>query len=373
MQMASPTRAIVDLAAYSHNLSVVQRLIPRNCAIQAVVKADGYGHGAIPVARRAVEYGVEMLGVATVNEGIALREAGITAPILVLGQPPPDGLIAAVVHDLRLMISDTSAAERVGEHARRANKVLPIHCKIDSGMGRQGFDIDSVTAELEYLTRISNIDIEGIATHFPVADAPDDDFTLNQIRLFKQLLRQLDKIGIPYETAHAANSAAIINYPTSAFDMVRPGLMTYGVWPTGNRPEGVALHPALRWEARITLVKELEAGSSVGYGRTYKSENHMRAAVIPVGYADGYKYGLGNRADVLIRGKRCPVRGSVSMDQIVVDVSEVQNVSAGDTAVLVGTDGNEWISVEELAERAQTVPYDILTGIGPRVERVYVN
>ncbi|MBI4559767.1 MAG: alanine racemase [Candidatus Hydrogenedentes bacterium] len=372
MTSTSPSRAIVNLSAYAYNLRVVKRMIPEDCRVMAVVKADAYGHGAVRIAERAAAEGVAMLGVATVDEGIILRKAGISAPIVVLVQASAEGLGAAIEHDLRLTLSDVSAAERLGELARRENKVMPIHCKVDSGMSRQGFDLDRVVEDMRSLTRISYIDIEGIATHFPVANSSEDPFTASQIKAFRQLLKELDKEGIPYEIVHAANSAGIVNHPSSAFDMVRPGLMTYGVWPTDVVPETSPLRPVLRWETRVVLIKEIEPGATVGYGRTYTAPARMRTALLPVGYADGYKHGLSNRAHVLIGGRRCPVVGNVSMDQTVVDTTQVPEAKVGDTAVLIGQDGSEIVTVEELARHAQTIPYDILTGIGHRVERVYI-
>lgn len=368
----SPSRAIVDLNAYCHNLEVVRRFIGGQTDIIAVVKANAYGHGLIAIARKAVDCGIAMLGVATVDEGLQLRDAGIDAAILVMVQPDTGALSLALEGRLTVMTSDVPTTERLGELAHRANRVVPVHCMIDSGMGRQGFSLDSADDDLQYLTRISHIDIEGIATHFPVADHAENAFTYNQIKLFKHLLRKLDKNGIPYEMAHAANSAAIVNYHGSTFDRVRPGLITYGIWPTSTPPEQHLLQRVLRWETRVTQVRDLEPGSSVGYGRTYTTKTRMRAAILPVGYADGYKHALSNRADVLIRGKRCAVRGSVCMDQIVVDVSEADDVCAGDVATLIGADGDETISAEELAKHAETIPYDILAGIGARVPREYV-
>jgi len=366
-----PSRAVIDLNAYAQNLQAVRDRIPEGCGIMAVVKANAYGHGLVRTAQRAVKERVAMLGVATVDEALVLRQAGVHAPIMVLVQPSEEALGAIVEHGLRVMISTVAAAERLGGIARKANRVAAVHCKIDSGMGRQGFEIDQAVRDLLYLRRVSNIDIEGVATHFPIADLAKDPYTLNQIKTFKQILRQLDKHGVPYELAHAANSAAIINYEESFFSMVRPGLMTYGVWPAA-RPAGPSpIKPVLRWETRVVMVKDLEPGSSVGYGRTYTTPDRMRAALLPVGYADGYKHALSNRADVLIRGKRCPVRGSVCMDQVVVDVTHVDGVAAGDAATLIGTDGGETITVEELASHAQSIPYDILAGIGPRVYREY--
>lgn len=372
MKSCSATRVIVDLNAYAANLRIVKQMIPGECAIMAMVKGDAYGHGAVRIAQRALAEGVRMLGVATVDEGVALRRAGMEAPILVMVQPTEEGIMPAIEHDLRLMISDVAMAERVGEQARRANKVVPVHCKIDSGMGRQGFDVETALNDILFLTRISHIDIEGIATHFPVADSIRDGFTLNQLRIFKHLVKQLEKQGIPYEIVHAANSAAIVNHPNSVLNMVRPGLMTYGVWPTDTPPAVPSLHTVLRWETRVILTKEIPLGGSVGYGRTFIAPDTIRVALLPVGYADGYKYQLSNNADVIIRGRRCPIRGTVSMDQIVVEVTHVDGVSVGDTATLIGTDGQVTITADELAQRARTISYDILTGIGPRCERVYV-
>ncbi len=373
MSITAPSRAIVDLAAYAHNLGVVRRYLGRDTAVAAVVKANAYGHGLIPMAAKAAECGVRMLAVATVDEGVQVREAGISLPVLVMVQPDESALFEVIEHQLTLMLSSVAVAEKLGELAHRHNRVVPVHCKVDSGMGRQGFSMGAAAHDLQFLTRISHIDIEGIATHFPAADQPDDSFTFNQIKAFKQVLRQLDRLGIPYEISHAAASAAIVNYEGSIFDMVRPGLMTYGVWPAKTPAPRDLLKPVLRWESRVGQVRELEPGSSIGYGRTYTTEVRMRAAVVPVGYADGYKHGLSNRAEVLVRGQRCPVRGSVCMDQIVVDVSRVADAASGDMVTLIGTDGSESISPVELAERAGTIPYDILTGIGHRVPREYIN
>lgn len=372
MNPTAPSRAIVDLRRYAHNLAVVRRLVGDRVGIAAIIKANGYGHGMLAVARKAVEAHAAMLGVATVDEGIQLRKAGIRAPVLVLFQPCREALGAAVAHRLTLMICDVDTARALDEAALRTNKVMPVHCMIDTGMGRQGFNLETAFDQLQYITRIPRIDIEGLATHFPVADKPEDPFTHNQIKAFKQFLKRAGKTGVPFEKAHAANSAAILNYPGAHFDLVRPGLMTYGVWPAEGPPKPGLLLPVLRWETRVTQVKTLEPGSSISYGRTYTTPSRMRAAILPVGYADGYKHSLSNKADVIIRGKRCPVRGAVCMDQTVVDVTHLPDVAEGDVVTLIGQDGDEIITAEELARHAGTIPYDILTGIGNRVPREYI-
>ncbi len=365
------SQAVVDLAAYAHNLSVVRNLVGPSCRIAAIVKADGYGLGALPLARRALDTEATMLGVATVDEGIQLREGGIEAPILVMMQSDTDVLASVVRYGLTLMLSDVRTAEQLGEMARKANTVAPVHCMIDTGMNRQGFALETAADEIQYLTRISHIDIEGIGTHFPTANVVDDALTYAQIKAFKQLLRRLEKDGTPYEIAHTANSAGTVNYPSGLFNMVRVGIMTYGVWPTDQPPATALLRPVLRWETTVAQVREVAAGETVGYGRTYTTETAMRVAMLPVGYADGYPYHLSNKSDVLIRGVRCPLRGTVCMDQVVVDVSRVPRVEVGDTAVLLGGNGEDAITVAELAHHAGTIPYEILTGIGRRVPRIY--
>lgn len=372
MKGRAPSRAIIDRAAYRHNLDEVRRRCPDPCRIAAVVKTDAYGHGIEPMAHAAQDAGAAMIAVATVPEGIALHEAGITVPILVMIETDAESIPDALEHDLHLMVSDVDIAEHIGEHARRQGKVAAIHCKIDTGMGRQGFDLDTAADSLHFLTRISHVDIEGVATHFPCADNIDDPITPSQIKAFKQFIHTIDRMGIPYETIHAANSAGIVNFPQAAFDMVRPGLMTYGVWPCGERPADCALQPVLRWETRVRLIRAMKPGATIGYGHTFTANTPMRAALLPVGYGDGYMHALGNKAEVLIRGMRCPLRGAVSMDQILVDVTKLPGIEAGEMAVIIGADGGDRITAEELAVKANTIPYEILARIGQRVQREYV-
>lgn len=370
MTELSATRAIIDLDAYAHNLGEVRRLVGGGCRVMAVVKADAYGHGLVPVAQRAEKEGVAMLGVATVPEGIALREAGIHIPVFVMVEAPREAIAAALEHDLRLTVSTVDSALHAGEIARRLNTVARVHCKIDSGMGRQGFSLHNVVQDLVRVTHVPHVDMEAVWTHFANADRAGDTFTTHQLDLFKTLLHQLEAEGLPYGLVHAANSAAIIAQRGTHFDLVRPGLMTYGVAPL-VRP-GLTLRPVLRWETRVVLVRDYAPNATIGYGRTYTAGKGMRGALLPVGYGDGYRFALSNRAEVLIRGKRCPVRGSVCMDQIVVDITHVPGVSTGETAVLVGEDGGDCIRVEDLARWGETIPYEVTTCITRRVPRVYV-
>ena len=369
----APSRAVIDLGAYAANLAAIRKRIPENCGVMPVIKADAYGHGLVPIARKAVECGAAMLAAACVEEGLALREAGIEAPILVTIQPLRDQALPAIEADLRLVVGDAHAGEVYGELARQVGKVATVHCKIDTGMGRQGFAADSALEGLRFLTRISHLDIEGVMTHFPGADQPNGAYEQEQLRAFKRLLSDMNKEGIPYEIAHMANSAGILNVPGSTFDLVRPGLMTYGVWPVDNPPADESVRPVLRWETRVIAVKTLERGQPVGYGGIYTTPVRMPVAIVPVGYADGYPFALTGKAEVLLRGKRCKVLGRVSMDQLVIDLRSVPDAQPGESVTLIGTDGAETITAGELAHRAGSIPWEILTGIGPRVERVYLD
>lgn len=372
MNMAHPSRAIIDLGAYASNLNLVRRLTGKSVDIIAVLKANAYGHGLVPIARVAEKVGARMLGVATVQEGMELRGNGVKAPILVMVQPQKEALPFFLEYDLTLTVADKTLAQAYGVLAHTANRIAPIHCKVDTGMGRQGINYEEAQEALQFISRITHLDLQGVYTHFPSADVPGDTFIHEQIKHFKQLIKEMEKVGFPYEIAHAANSAAIVGCKDSLFDAVRPGLITYGVWPGEEMDGARLLRPVLRWETYVAQVRKLSAGRTVGYGRTYKADRDIRTAVLPVGYADGYKHHLSNNADVLIRGRRCPVLGSVCMDQIVVDVSPLPDITPGETATLIGGDGEEKITAAELARRAGTIPYDILTGIGNRVHREYV-
>jgi alanine racemase len=363
----------VNLGAYSDNLHALRARLPEECGIMPIVKADAYGLGAVEVARRAVAAGARMLGVATVGEAIALREADIQAPILVLVQAQTDEFEAAVRHKLQLSVSDFRLAEKLGDEARKARSVVNVHCEIDTGMGRQGFAVENAATELRNLTRISHVDIEGIYTHFATAEHPEDGFADQQLRAFRQLMRELDAEGVPYEMAHAANSAAVLFLPASALDLVRPGLVTYGVWPLPDRPADCPFRPVATWTTNIAMIRNAKSGESISYGRTYFTGSNARIAEIPVGYADGYPVALSNKSSVLVHGRRCPVRGRVTMNQTLIDVTNVPQVAVGDTVTMLGSDGNDSILAEELAVHAGIPPHAVLTGINPRVRREYSN
>lgn len=371
MNSLAPSRAVVDLAAYEANLDHVRRLVGPRVRLCPVVKADAYGHGMLPLARRAVACGASMLAVATVPEGIALREAGIAVPVLLLFEPLPEAFEAVVAHELTLLCATAAAARELARIAAKLGRTATVHIGVDTGMNRQGMPLRIAEAEIRSLWGLPQLRVAGIATHFPDADADDGEFTARQIDRFRALVAHLAAEGIRFGMVHAANSAGIVAHPGGHFDMVRPGLMTYGVWPTAVSPPDSPLRPVLRWETSVTQVKEVARGDSVSYGRTFVASERMRIATLPIGYADGYPVALSNTGEVLIHGQRCPVRGRVCMDQIVVEVTHLADVAAGDTAVLIGRDGAAQITAEALAARAGTIPYEVLTRIGARAARIY--
>ncbi len=367
------SQVIIDLAKYKANLDAVRRIVGKERKLIAVVKADAYGHGLVPIAKAGELDGVDFFAVANIEEGVKLRDSGIRKPILILLQPGEDEIEALINYNLTPLISEFDFARKLSEEAVKLKRIVKVHCKVDTGMGRQGINVDKADVEIRNIVHLPNIDLEGIATHFPCAELENDNYTLQQISIFSKLLNELEEVGVPYEIAHCANSAGIINYPMSYFDAVRPGIMTYGVLPVGDLKIRQKISPILRWESKVVQVKTISKGSYIGYGRTFQAPYDMDVAIVAVGYADGFKLSLSNKGEVLIGGVRCPVRGNVSMDQIVVELKTKKTVKNGDTVVIIGKDGDEEITVEEMAKKADTIPYDILTGIGARVKRVYIN
>ncbi len=373
MSTQSTSTLRIDLDAYHHNLKLIREQIGPDSDIIPVLKSNAYGHGMLAMAKSAMELNLPILSVASISESIELREAFPKTPILALLQPSDDELIPAIRNNITLTISDAATAERAGSLAQKLNTVVSVHCEIDTGMGRQGILLESATELLQQISRIPNVDIEGIYTHFPSADEPEDSFTVNQIRHFRQLLKEVSKDGIPYEIAHAANSAAILNYPNAILDLVRPGIITYGIHPTNSVPKDTPFRPVASWTSRVVLVRNLPGGVGISYGRSYKTERPERIAVIPVGYGDGYPRFLSNKGEVLIHGTRCPIRGRITMNEIMVDVNHLPSVAPGDSVTLIGQNGREHIRAEDLAEQCNTIGYEIMTGIASHVERLHVS
>jgi alanine racemase len=340
----------------------------------AVVKADAYGHGAVPVATAALDAGATWLGVALVEEGTALRAAGLDAPVLVLSEPPPEAADAVVAAGLTPVVYTEPGIEALAKAVADAarDEPLPVHLKVDTGMHRVGCDPGRARSLVEAVAARPELDLEGICTHCAVADEPDRAETRAQLDEFQRLLDSLDGAAARPRVVHAANSAALLAFPDSRFDLVRVGIALYGVAPGPAVADRVALEPALSLRARVTYVKDLPAGAGVSYGLRYALAAAGRVATVPVGYADGVPRNLGLAGgEALIGGRRHPIAGAVTMDQLMVDAGDAP-VEVGDEVVLLGRQGGEAITAEEWAARLGTIAYEIVTGIGPRVPRRYV-
>lgn len=367
----SPTWAEVDLDAIAHNVQTLRRAA--GVPVMAVVKADAYGHGAVPVARAALAAGAEWLAVARVEEGLALRAAGIRAPVLVLGWAPPEAAAAAVRHDLRLTVFDDHTRAAVAAAARQEGAIARVHVKVDTGMGRlglPGWDPERAAATALLAAADPHLQVEGIYTHFARADEPDPEPTRQQLARFRQVLDRLSRRGLRPPLVHAANSAAALRFPEARYDLVRPGIALYGLdpYPDGARAHG--LRPALRWVARVEQVRRLPPGWGVSYGHTYVAGEATTVAVLAAGYADGYPRALSNRGHVLVRGRPARVLGRVCMDHVIVGPVD-PDLRPGEEAVLIGAQGGEVVRAEDLAAWAGTIPYEVVSRIGPRVPRRY--
>jgi alanine racemase len=360
----------VDLDHFSANWQEMRRLVGPEVAILQVVKADAYGHGAIEISNIALKNGAAMLGVANADEGVQLRVSGITAPILILS-PSPDSEIGQIVkYHLTPSVSDPGFARELQESSRRANVITPIHLEVDTGMGRGGTMLHEAFAMIQELRSMSNIFLEGIFSHLSSSET-GDDYNEMQWLLFKDLLAKLDACGIHIPIRHMSNSGAVLNYRKFNLNMVRPGLMSYGIHP-GPLTQGLAdLAPVMSFKTRIVLLKEFPAGYSIGYGRAYVTQRPTRIATLPVGYGDGYGRILSNQGEALIRGKRCPIVGRISMDMATADVTAVADCQIGDEVVIMGQQGGEWIRADDIAAKSETISYEVLCALGKRAPRIF--
>lgn len=371
--MSRPTVAEIDLNAISHNLSEVRRLVGPEVMICPAVKADAYGHGAVQVSRVVLDHGASMLGVATTEEGVELRLAGISAPILILGCVVPEDIPDIVAHNLTATACDPGFADALSRHASIQRKRAKVHIKIDTGMGRIGVQTREAVDFVLRLSQMPGLEVEGIFTHFPCADEEDQCFTHNQIVEFERVTQEIENTGLHIPIRHTSNSGAILNVPRAHMNMVRPGIMLYGLYDSQYGRERVQLQQAMTLKSRIVYLKELPAGCSVSYGRTYRTTRRTLVATLPVGYADGYNRRLSNRASVLVRGKRVPVIGRICMDQTMLDVTDVPGVRVGDEVVLYGRQGDEQIKIEEIASLLETISYEVVCALGKRVPRIYID
>ncbi len=356
--------AEIDLKALSHNLQIVRKKT-ENKNILAVVKADAYGHGAETVSKHLIKNGVSMLGVAFTQEGIALRESGIKSPIFVFFDR--DNTDACIEHNLTPVIYDLNSAKKINTLAKKMDLVVPVHIKVDTGMGRVGIMPDKALNDIPKISALSHIRPEGIMSHFSEADLQDKNFAIHQQDIFKILIKELKKSGITFKLIHMANSAAVLTMPDAHFNTVRPGIMLYGY----GCCEKEKLKPVMTLKSKIILLKKVPKGTSISYGRTFITKRKSTIATIPVGYADGYNRKLSNNGEVLIKGKRAPVAGRVCMDTIMADVTDIPDINYKSEVVLIGRQGNEQITADDIAEKIGTIPYEVLTSIGARVKRTY--
>jgi alanine racemase len=369
-----PAWAEINLANLGFNIRQVRGIVKPDTKIMAIVKADGYGHGLFEVSEIALKNGAERLGVAILDEALALRSRGFRVPILILGYTPASSFPDVVDHGLIQTIFDYGQAEKLSREALKKNRKVPVHVKIDTGMGRLGLLAgEKSIGQLEKIMELPGIFVEGVYTHLANADQ-DRTYTVEQLDRFFGFLGRIKEKNISIPIRHAANSAGILNYPEAHLDMVRPGIILYGLFPsTGMKKNGsLALKPVMSLKAEVASVKHIPAGSSIGYGCTYKLEKDSIIAVLPLGYADGYTTRFSNNSNVLVHGHRVPLVGRVCMDQIMVDVTSVPGVSIGDEAVLLGKQGDEEVTADDLAENAGVINYEIVCGVSSRVPRKYL-
>lgn len=365
-----PTWVEVDTDAIADNLRSVRKALPERTAVMAVVKADGYGHGAVPVAAAAIRAGAEFLGVALVEEGVALRRAGITRPILYMETLFPWQASELVQAGLTATVVTSGCADLLEEAAARMRRKVAVHIKVDTGMGRIGLPPSEIPALAQHVACLPHLELEGIFTHLACAEC-DDCMNRRQLDQFMRLLGTLESMGLHIPIVHAANSAAVMHVPEAAFNLVRVGAALYGISPSGTGALGQGYRPALSFHTRVSFVKTACEGTTVSYGATYTCRRREIIATLPVGYADGYSRALSSRGQVLMGGKRWPIVGRVCMDQIMVAIDDGERVEVGDEAVLIGSQGGETITAEEIASLTGTIGYEVVCGISKRVPRVY--
>ncbi|MCL1865691.1 MAG: alanine racemase [Spirochaetes bacterium] len=379
----SPIYTEIDLNAFRHNLNGIKKILNPGTDIMAIIKADAYSHGAEAIAREALSFGVSILAVARMNEAIDLRDCGIDAPILLFDDCAVENISKYFELNIRPTINTFNDAEKLSLEAATYNKRLKIHVKIDTGMGRLGFLADGLTKEQEYfplaneIKRISDlqfIEIEGVFSHFANADAPNKSHAMEQLNLFLKLKDELKSI-LPYKILfHTANSAGIIDIPDSHLDIVRPGIIMYGYYPSDDvQKNKIDLKPVLSLKTKIIHLKHVGAGFAVSYGSDFITKKDTVVATVPAGYADGLNRLLSSKGEMLVRGKRVPILGRVCMDLTMLDVTDIEGVSLNDEVVIIGKQGDESISADEIAKKTGTINYEVLTSIGSRVPKKFIN
>ncbi|MBK5258808.1 MAG: alanine racemase [Thermoanaerobaculia bacterium] len=369
LKLMRPTRVEIDSAAFARNLTAVAERLPSGSRLIAVMKANAYGHGAVDLARQCTRQYVAMIAVVMLEEALELRRAGISLPILILGPLTREQIAEAVANDVVIGVPGPEELEAVCEIAR--DREVTIHLKLDSGMGRMGFVESDLGRGIELIRATPKLKVAAIYTHFANSGDPDDPFTTEQSTRFDALVAMLRVAEVTAPLHHRSNSGATMRGFVRPGEFVRVGLALYGA----ESLDKVAsrLEPVMRWRTEIMRLKELPAGHAVGYGMTFRTKRPSRIATIPVGYADGYSRMLSNRGEVLVRGKRAPVVGRVSMDLVTLDVTDIAHAAPGDEVVLLGSQESETISPEEIAAKIGTISYEVFCGVSARVPRVYVD
>jgi alanine racemase len=369
-----PTRAEIQLPALRNNILNIRNAIGTSVLMMGVVKANAYGHGLVEIAQQMVQSGVEYLGVGFVEEGIALRSAGITSPILVLGGVLGNQVQKFLAFDFEITVSSLELAKHINSEVACTNgRKARVHLKIDTGMERLGIHAENAADFAEQVCMLPHIDVVGIFSHLATSDGEDEQFTALQLQRFFSAIEDIEtrKIEIPLQ--HIANSGAVLEYQNSFCNLVRPGIMVYGVYPSLRVKKTIAVSPILSLKSKIVYLKEVPANTSISYSRTFFTKRISRIATLPIGYGDGYFRLLSNKAEVLINRKRVPVVGTICMDQLMVDVTDGGDIHVGDDVTLIGKDGKEEIPAEEIAGKIGTNVYEVLTNISTRVPRVYAN
>jgi alanine racemase len=357
----------VDLEAIRNNVNRLCEITGKQ--VMAVVKANGYGHGLVPVAQAAVEAGATWCGVARLEEALVLRQAGLVCGILVLGYTPPARIREAIANRISVTVYDEDIGSQYARMAQSSIDCLSVHVKVETGMGRLGIDASQAPSFIHWLNTQARLRVEGIFTHFARADELDESPTIQQIEIFQQMLESWRKINGAKPLIHASNSAAALNFPQASYDMLRIGNALFGLDPSPETPLPQGFKPALTWKAHLVSIKQLPPGHGVSYGSIYTTQSHERIGVIPVGYADGYR--RVNNQQVLVCGQRVPVVGRVCMDQCMLQLDHVPDASIGDEVVLLGSQGSDRIRAEELAKRWGTNNYEVVCGLADRLPRLY--
>lgn len=359
----------IDLQAVSHNLNFIKKFLKKNTKFMGVVKSDAYGHGIKEIARKLIERKVDYLGVASLEEGVIIREIDKNIPVLILGYTHPKFIKEVIRHNLTQTVWSKEMAEVLDREAKSQNKKVKIHLKIDTGMGRLGILPEEILSFLKEILGFSNLEIEGIFTHFSSADS-DKDYTEYQFRRFLDVLKEIEKNKIFIPLKHCANSAATLKYPHMHLDMVRCGILLYGLSPIEEKFD---ILPSLSLKTSLISIKEVPANSYISYGRNYLTKKKTKIGVIPVGYADGFFRSLSNKAEVIIRERKAKVIGTICMDFSIINLEKISEAEVGDEVVVIGKQGNKEITAEEIAKKIGTINYEIVCALSKRIPRIYKN